>query len=127
MSGRKNVLYTYQDPLITAASMAASITGTPVNINFMDNVGIQLAWSGSNPIGSITFQVSLDYDPNNSVGTWTTVQLTPGNNLTISPAGTADNAYVDLNQLSATYIRVIYTTAPTSSGALTAKIAAKML
>ena len=128
MSGRKNVLYTYEDPLLTAASMAASITGTPININFMDNVGIQLKWTGANPIGAITFQVSLDYDINTpTLGTWTTIQLTPGNNLTVSPAGTPDNAYVDLNQLSASWIRVVYTTAGGSVGALTANIAAKMI
>ena len=128
MSARKNILPTYTDPLVTSQSMAASFNGTPININFMDNIGYQLAWTGANPTGTITFQVSIDYNSNfPTQATWTTVQLTPGNNLSISPGGAASNAYVDLNQLSAPWIRVVYTTAGGSVGNLTAKIAAKML
>jgi hypothetical protein len=122
---RKLVLPTYPDPLITAQSMAASFNGTPVYIQFEDNIGIQLVWTGANPIGTIGVQVSANYNPNTQAGTWTPLQLTPGTNLTVSPGGSAGNAYLDLNQLSAPWIQVTYTTAGGSVGLLSALITGK--
>ena len=122
---RKLVVPPFKDPSMSAQSMVANITGTPVNVQFTDNVGIQVSWTGSNPIGTIGIQVSLDYNQNTKTGTWTPIQTTPGTPLTVTPAGSAGNAYVDLNQLSAPWIQVTYTTAGGSSGALTAVIGSK--
>lgn len=125
----KNVMKFYLDPLITGQSMAASFNGTPTNIEFYDNVGIQLSWTGSNPIGTIGVQVSLDYDPRfPAQGTWT-VLTQPGTStpVTIVPAGSAGNGYFDLNQLSAMWVQVTYTTASGSVGNLTSKIGLKGL
>jgi hypothetical protein len=113
---RKDVLLPYVDPNITSASMASNIIGTSIPIQYLDNVGVQLVWSGSNPIGSIVIQVSLD----NS--TWISIPAT-----SVSPGGTPGNAYIDLNQLSAPHVRVAYTTAGGSVGNLTATIGAKMI
>lgn len=122
----RNTLATFVDPLMTGASMASSVNGTPTLIQFMDNVGYQFSWTGSDPLGTITIQVSADYDPRfPSAATWTTLQTSPGTNLTVTPGGSAGNAYVDLNQLSAPAVRPVYTTATSSSGALTAKLTAK--
>lgn len=116
----------YSDPLITAQSMAASFNGTPTNIESKDNVGIQLSWTGTDPLGAINVQVSLNYDPRFPThGTWTYLEDSSGNPIVISPGGTAGNGYFDLNQLSANWIRVTYTTASSSSGALTSTIVAK--
>lgn len=128
MGASKNTLKFYLDPLIDGQSMAASFNGTPTNIQEYDNVGIQLSWTGANPLGTINVQVSLDYDtrfPN--LGTWTLLEDSSGNPIVISPAGTADTGYFDLNQLSAMWIQVIYTTASGSVGSLTSKIALKGL
>jgi len=121
---RKLVVPPFKDPLITAASMASSISGTPVNIQFTDNVGIQLSWTGADPLGTIGVQVSLDYNANTEAGTWTPLEIN-GAALTVAPGGTAGNAYLDLNQLSAPWIQVTYTTASSSVGNLTAVIGAK--
>jgi len=122
---RKLVVPPFKDPKFSAADMSASITGTPSNIQFTDNIGVQLFWTGGNPIGTITFQVSIDYNANSGSGTWSTIQSSPGTDLTVTPSGSAGNTYVDFNQLSAPWIRVIYTTAGGSSGNLTATIGAK--
>ena len=126
MSSRKNVLLPYTDPLITTQSMDASFNGTPINIQYLDNCGIQLVWTGSNPAGSIGVQVSLNYNQNTQTGTWTPLEIN-GVALTVTPGGTPGNAYLDLNQLSAPWIQVTYTTAGGSNGALTAVIGAKQV
>ena len=121
-----NTLKTFLDPLINAQSMASSISGTPTNIQFFDNIGIQLHWTGASPGGSINVQVSVDYDvrfPNNA--TWTFLEDSTGTPIVISPNGSAGNGYFDLNQLSAPWIQVVYTTAGGSVGLLTSKISAK--
>jgi hypothetical protein len=108
--------------------MAASFNGTPSNIEFFDNIGIQLLWNGASPGGTIGVQVSVDFDPRFPTNaTWTPLQTTPGTALTVSPGGTAGNAYLDLNQLSAPWVQVTYTTAGGSVGLLTSKITAKGL
>jgi hypothetical protein len=119
------LLLPYKDPLITAQDMSASFNGTAIDVQYKDNIGCQLVWTGSNPTGTITFQVSLDYSANTQVGTWTTIQLTAGTNVQLTPGGTAGNGYADFNQLSAPWFRVVYTTASGSVGNLTATIGAK--
>ena len=127
MSSRKNVLLPYTDPLVNGQSMAASFNGTPINLQYWDNCGIQLIWTGSDPLGTITVGVSLNYNPVTQSGTWTTLQITQGTNLTVTPNGVAGNAYLDLNQLSTPWILVQYTTAANSSGNLTAIIGGKQV
>ncbi len=124
----KNTLRYYLDPLISAKSMASSFNGTPANIQEFDNVGIQLKWTGSNPIGTINVQVSLDYDTRfPSSATWTLLEDGTGTPIVITPAGAAGTGYFDLNQLSAMWVQVVYTTAGGSNGLLTSKISAKGL
>ncbi len=127
MSGRKDVLLPYTDPLMTAASMAASILGTPINIQFMDDIGIAFTWTGSNPTGSVGLQVSLDYNPNTGLGNWFTVQTSPGTNYSVSPGGTPGGTFADFALTGARWLRTVYTTAGGSVGALTAVIGAKMV
>lgn len=129
MSGRKNVLQLYTDPNFTSADMSGSINGTPVCIQYLDNVGIQVAWAGATPGGTFTVQVSLDYDPQlpSATATWSTLQSPPGTNVSISPGGSAGNGYFDLNELSAGFVRLVYTTADESVGTATAKFTAKMI
>lgn len=125
----KNTLPFYPDPLITGQSMAASFVGTPTNIEFADNVGIQVSWTGSNPIGVVGVNISLDYDKRfPAQATWTVLKQPDGvTPVTLTPAGTAGNGYMDLNQLSAMWVQVSYTTAGGSVGNLTSKIGYKGL
>jgi hypothetical protein len=124
----KNTLKFYSDPLITGQDMSASFNGTPQNIEFYDNVGVQLSWTGASPGGTINIQVSLDYDPRfPTAGTWTLLQYPSGTAIVISPNGVAGTGYFDLNQLSAMWVQVVYTTAGGSVGLLSSKICSKGL
>jgi len=110
--------------IVSSQSMASSITSSAVEVKLQDNMGIQLNWSGS-PVGSFSVQVSMDHKEDiegNIVvpGHWIDIPLNP----TISAVGMADVAYIDLNQLSAMYLRVVYT-ASSGSGTLDAFVNAK--
>ena len=116
----------FLDPLITNQSMASSFNGTPINLETKDNLGIQLSWTGANPIGAINVQVSVDYDarfPNDA--TWTLLTDSTGTPIEIDPSGTPGNGYFDLNQLTAQWVQIVYTTAGGSVGLLTSKAVAK--
>jgi len=104
----------------------ATMTGTSVitspvqEVRYEDNVGIQLIWTGT-PVGSFDIQVSLNYNANTGVaGDWTSLTLSNP----IAPAGSASTGYIDLNQLSAPYFRIVYTNA-SGTGVLNAWITAK--
>lgn len=114
MSSRKNVLLPYT--ALNGVDMASSHTSAAINIQYLDNVGIELVWSGASPTGTIAIQVSLDN---------TTYITIPS--VSVSPGGSAGNAYIDLNQLSAAWVRIAYTTTGGSVGTLTATVGAKML
>lgn len=106
--------------------MVSNVVSSATNIQYLDNIGIQINYSGSS-VGSFSVQVSADYleDINKNV-------LNPGHwvNLSLSPAPTASAAassiYLDLNQLSAPWIRVAYT-AVSGSGFMSSFITGKMV
>lgn len=117
-----NLLKPYH--LIKAVSMASSITSTPVENQYQDNVGIQLTWTGS-PTGPFSVQVSVDYAIDNqgnvtNAGNWVTLTLSAP----IAAIGSPDTAYIDLNQLTAPYYRVVYT-ASSGTGTLDSYIIGK--
>lgn len=115
--------------VVSAGDMStASITSPVTAIQTIDNIGYQLNWTGT-PTGTFNIQVSMDYEPGKSpddkpfnAGTWTTVTLT----VPVVASGSADNAYVDLDQLSAPYIRVVYTRT-SGSGSLNAFVTGKAI
>lgn len=110
--------------IIIAGDMSGNLTSPAVEVKLQDNIGVQLHWTGT-PTGTFSFQVSMDHkeDIEGNI-------VTAGNwiNLTVVPAiiafGAPDDAYVDLNQLSAAYVRVVYT-ASGGTGALDAFVNAK--
>lgn len=109
MSGRKSNLESFHN--IVAGDMSqATITSIVTNIEQLDNIGFQLNWSGTSPVGTIAIQVSLDYAQDylgnvTNTGTWATIGITP----TPSVSGNTGSAYIDVNQLSAPWIRAVYT------------------
>jgi len=110
--------------IFNAASMATSLTSPVVEIRNQDNVGIQLHWTGA-PVGDFDFQISSDHAQDSqgnvtNAGNWVSLPLSPA----ISAAGSSDDAYVDLNQMSAMYCRVVYTRT-SGTGSLSGVIVAK--
>ncbi len=117
-----NVLYPVQ--VFNSVSMATSSTSHAVEVINQDNIGIQLHWTGT-PTGTFSVQVSSDYSQDylgniQNAGHWIALPLSPA----ITAAGSPDDAYIDLNQLSAMYVRVVYT-AVSGSGTLTGYVVAK--
>lgn len=119
---KKNALLKFQN--INAGDMSANITSVVTNIQFLDNVGVELDWTGT-PTGTVNVQVSVSYaqDAEGNVtnaGTWNNVALNPS----ISIAGSAGSQYIDLNQLAAPWVRIVYTFS-SGTGALNGYISAK--
>lgn len=123
MSGRKNQLPSYQS--ITDGDMSGNLTSDVTDIRYMDNISIQLVFTGT-PTGAFSVEGSLDYnrpDPTTGVtnpGTWTAMSFT-------TPpvaSGAAGTILLDLNQLSFPFIRVTYT-AGSGSGTLQCWVSGK--
>lgn len=122
-----NLLKTY--PIIGGASsvsgdMSASITSSVIEVKEQDNIGFQASWTGT-PVGGVSLQVSMDFarDLNGNVtnpGTWTTITIGP----LVTAAGTPDNAYIELNQISTPYVRMVYTRI-SGTGTMTANVTGK--
>lgn len=107
MSSTKRVLEKKQ--LIIAGDMSASITSPVFICRFLDNVGIQLDWTGT-PSGSFVVQTSTDHEEDNQgnvqvPGTWITIPLSSN----ISAAGSPDDAKIAINQIDGSYLRLVYT------------------
>jgi len=110
--------------IFTAQSMGVTLTSGAVEVRNQDNIGIQLHWTGT-PTGTFAVQVSANHneDINGNIltaGNWVSIPLLPA----IAAAGAADDAYIDLNQLSAAYIRIVYTRTG-GAGSLDAFVTAK--
>ena len=108
----KTILVPYNVVPPVPGNMLSTLVSFPTKIQLEDVAGYSLSWTGA-PVGTFSFQCSADYTPNApfpsdysaSAGTWTNITL----NNTIAAAGTPDNAYVDLQLVSAPWIRVVYT------------------
>lgn len=131
-NGRKNILPSFHT--IVAGDMSANITSPVTEIRYLDDIGIQLNWTGS-PTGTFAVQVSADYSVDTvgggtvlNPGNWISVALSylvagiPTTSTTI-PTSVGSPIYIDLQQLSAPYIRIIYV--GTGVGVLDAYITAK--
>lgn len=123
MSNRKSNLRQWQ--MVTAGDMSAAITSDVTNIQFLDNIGIQLNFTGT-PTGTFQVQVSADFARDDggrvtNAGNWIPLVLSP----VPAATGTAGFIYIDIIQTSAPWIRVTYS--GTGAGSLNAFITAKMI
>jgi len=123
----KQVIKPYQ--VVTNGDMSqSSITSSITNIQGLDNTGYQLNFTGT-PTGTFSVQVSMDYQPGTSpnsqpanAGNWISLPLSPA----ITASGAGDVAYIDLNQLSTPYIRLVYTRT-SGTGTLQAFVVSKAI
>lgn len=114
-SNSKNALVPVH--IVKAQSMASSVTSTPTNVQYLDNVTYFATWTGT-PTGTFNVQASLDYQPGSggtvlNAGTWSNLSLSAS----VAAAGAADTALFDLNELPFPWIRLVYT-AVSGSGTL---------
>lgn len=118
----KNALTPHQ--IITAGDMTGNITSDPTNIQYLDNVSIQLNFTGT-PTGTFSVQGSLDYQQASPyakavTGNWIDLTLSPAP----AASGSASQILLDLNQLSFPWVRVVYTFS-SGTGSLDAYISGK--
>lgn len=125
MGSTKNVLKTYH--AITNGDMSGDITSPVTSTQFLDNIGIQLNFTGT-PTGTFQIQYSADYNQDSqgnviNAGNWITNSL-----ITPTPAasGSADQIYIDLTQISSPWVRVKYVRT-SGTGTLNMYITAKMV
>jgi hypothetical protein len=129
MSGRKNVILpiyiigTTANGALVSGSMAADITGPATDVQYLDNIGIQIKWTSSDAIGSIEIQGSNNYNPRLLTGDFEALTFSP---VLDQPASNNGGYLVDLNQFPFKYIRVFYDRT-SGTGTLEAWLTAKML
>lgn len=115
-----------KEVLFAAASMTgtSTLTSPVINNRFLDNLGIQFHFTGT-PTGTFQVQVSADHAQDAQgnvtiVGNWIPITLSPAP----VAAGAPDDIYIDLNQLSAPWVRAVYVNA-SGTGSLDAWATAK--
>lgn len=125
--------------VISSGSMTGTsvITGTAFMLRGQSKISYQAVWTGT-PNGTFTFQICnhplpfLDPDGNavaretssaNSAATWTTI-TNPSGFAVLQPAGTATSAEFALADVSALWIRPVYTNS-SSTGTLNVWAAAR--
>ena len=101
---------------ITAGDMGANYASDSFDISEMDNLAIQLTWTGT-PTGTIQVQGTIKDSP--GTDDWVDV-LTTG----VSTAGAAGTALINLSNVAWTDVRVYYTRS-SGSGALSGLYFAK--
>lgn len=89
--------------LISNGDMSANISSAGVNTESVDNVGVELSWTGT-PSGAWKIQAS-NSSTDGSNGTWTDLSMTIGS----QPTGAAGGFLLDLNQFPFKYVRIVYT------------------
>lgn len=124
MSSTKNVLRKWD--AIVAGDMSGNITSPVTNVQFLDNISIQLNFTGT-PTGTFDVEVSVNHEQDSQgvvteSGNWVALPLNPAP----VASGSADQIIIDLNQISQPWIRVVYT-AGSGSGSLNMIISAKMI
>lgn len=107
--------------VVNEGNMSGNLTSNVVDIEFLDNIGIQLNFTGT-PTGTFGVQISMDYNPQTGAGFW--IYLTLPTTPAAVAAGASNQIYIDLIQLTAPYIRVKYT-ATSGAGSLNAYINGK--
>jgi hypothetical protein len=134
MSGRKNSLSKFQ--IVAAGDMSLQRPSSITNIQYMDNIGIQVNITSGSASGTFDVTISADHFAVTSItgnGTGTEIVTVPGTFITLGApyqavitSGSPTNIYFDLTQLSAPYIRLLWT--PSSgSGTFDAFLVGKMI
>ena len=101
---------------IDNGDMSANISGAVTVIKATSMVGYSFSWSGTSPVGTISIQVSNDYEVanNGSVlnsGTWNILPLEYGGTVVtaIPLSGNTGTGFIDIGALSGYAIQPIYT------------------
>lgn len=116
--------YLQPHPIFTNQTMGATVSSSPLSIATMSLVGFDISWTGA-PVGTFSIEVSNTYEqfPGGQVktaGNWTALTLSAA----VAPAGTPSNGFIDIDSISATWIRLTYTRT-SGTGVLNATVSGK--
>lgn len=100
-----------QKQIVSAGDASqATVISSVVGIEFLDNIGIQINVTSGTPTGVFTVEVSIDHSEINGnvlvAGNWIAISLPVSASIS---SGSPANIFLDLNQLSAPWIRLKYT------------------
>lgn len=116
MSGRKNVILPHK--IVDAQPLSASFKSVPINVQYLDNIGLMLKVTTTANTGVFEIEASIDGV------TYDVLTLTPA----ISPlAGVNDIITINLNQVPFSYIRISFTLGTGTNGSVDAFLTAKEL
>lgn len=107
---------------LAALDLSANVTTDITNVQFLDNIGIQIAWIGTAPVGEIFVQTSNDYIVNLIPGTWTDLDFGTPINIT----GNSGNHIININQVPFVAIRLFYSRT-SGTGTMTATAAFRQI
>mgnify|MGYP006876735585 CR=1 FL=1 len=120
MSGRKNVILPHR--FIEDEDMSTQITSDAQEIQWIDNIGLELVWDTADINGEFLIQMSV------TGNNWQTIPVAayvPSINLTV--AGIPGSHIVDLNQLGPCKLRVLFIPSSGTAGTCNAWITVKMI
>lgn len=118
-------------PVITAGDMSGNITSLVTILQSITGCSYAGNWLGSTAVGTLSVQVSNDYQANGgtvlNAGTWTTITVQYSGNTvqTIPVSGSTGTFFIDLTKIQAYAIRLVYT-ATSGAGTLNATINGKV-
>ena len=118
--GRKNVIVPYK--IIDDGDMSGSLTSVITDVQFQDNVGIIVSWSGTTPVGTLTVEVAnqVKDDPDSLI--WDELDF----GATISVSGNTGQHSLNIQSLPYTKIRLKYNRA-SGTGTLNAILTSKVV
>ena len=110
----KAIMQPYQ--VVIDGDMSADITSAESTVNYSDNAGYQIVWTGA-PVGTFSVEVTIN-------GTaWEALTFSP---VLTAPAGVPGSFVIDLNQLPFLKTRIKYTRT-SGTGTLNVWVMAKRL
>lgn len=84
--------------------ISANRTSAATQVEFVDNLGLLVNWSGTSPVGQLIVETSNDWDDKRATGTWTALDF----GSTISISGNSGSHTIYINQVPFPWIRVRY-------------------
>ena len=121
MSTTKKVIDPFK--IIDAGSMAGNVSSTATNVRNMDMVTFFVEWTGSAPVGTLSFQYVEKESINPALETWKTIDFGT-NGTTIPVSGNSGSHTVIFTVLPFVKMKVVYT-ATSGTGSLTITIVGK--
>lgn len=95
------------------------------NVQYLDNVGLQLVWLGASADGEIFVECSNDYELDRNVGTWTRLDF--GSPILVGSSAINNNHMVNISQIPFANVRVRFAAGGASSGTMKITITSKQI